>query len=95
MEIYEIVSQKVVAIAYRRWSFTRGSISKAWTGKILVFRIKCLLMAVTGSLMRCGRAWKYDFSIKICHKVSKWKPCKNKATIMSRTEALEKKENAF
>ena len=27
------------------------------------------LIAVTGSLMRCGRTWKFDFSIKICHKM--------------------------
>ena len=78
----------MVAIAYRRWSFTRVSISKAWTGKILVFWIKCLLMAVTGpgSLMRCGRTWKFDllrFAIKCIHmypygnlveiKVQSWK----------------------
>ena len=30
-------AQKVVAVAYRRWSFTRGSNSKALTGKILFF----------------------------------------------------------
>ena len=29
--------KKVVAVAYRRWSFTRGSNCKALTGKILVF----------------------------------------------------------
>ena len=32
-------AQKVVAVAYRRWSFTRGSNCKALTGKIAVFRI--------------------------------------------------------
>ena len=32
-------AQKVVAVAYRRWSFTRGSNCKALTGKILVFWI--------------------------------------------------------
>ena len=32
-------AQKVVAVAYRRWSFTIGSNCKALTGKILVFRI--------------------------------------------------------
>ena len=31
--------QKVVAVAYRRWSFTRGSNCKALTGEILVFWI--------------------------------------------------------
>ena len=30
-------AQKVVAVAYRRWSFTRGSNCKALTGKVLVF----------------------------------------------------------
>ena len=30
-------AQKVVAVAYRRWSFTRGSNCKAFTGKGLVF----------------------------------------------------------
>ena len=29
----------MVAVAYRRWSFTIGSNCKALTGKILVFRI--------------------------------------------------------
>ena len=29
-------SQKVVAVAYARWSFTRGSNCKALTGKVLV-----------------------------------------------------------
>ena len=32
-------AQKVVAVAYRSWSFTRGSNCKALTGKILVFLI--------------------------------------------------------
>ena len=32
-------AQKVVAVAYMRWSFTRGSNCKALTGKIAVFRI--------------------------------------------------------
>ena len=32
-------TQKVVAVAYRRWSFTRGSNCNALTGKILVFWI--------------------------------------------------------
>ena len=31
--------QKVVAVAYRRWSFTRGFNCKALAGKILVFWI--------------------------------------------------------
>ena len=29
----------MVAVAYRRWSFTRGSNCKASTGNVLVFRI--------------------------------------------------------
>ena len=32
-------AQKVVVVAYRRWSFTRGSNCKALTGKFLVFWI--------------------------------------------------------
>ena len=32
-------AQKVVAVAYKRWSFTRESYCKALTGKILVFWI--------------------------------------------------------
>ena len=32
-------AQKVVVVAYRRWSFTTGSNCKALTGKILVFWI--------------------------------------------------------
>ena len=32
-------AQKVVAVAYRRWSFTRGSNCKALTGNVLVFWI--------------------------------------------------------
>ena len=29
----------MVAVAYRRWSFTRGSYGKALKGKVVVFRI--------------------------------------------------------
>ena len=39
MEIINCQAQKVVAFAYRRSSFTRGSSSKALTEKILVFWI--------------------------------------------------------
>ena len=35
----KIINQKVVAVAYRRWSFTRGSNCKALTEKVLVFWI--------------------------------------------------------
>ena len=41
-------AQKVVMVAYRRWSLTRGSNCKALTGKILVFRIGgCLWKVVS------------------------------------------------
>ena len=39
MELINHQAQKVVAVAYRRWSFTRGSNCKALTGKVLVFWI--------------------------------------------------------
>ena len=39
--------QIVVAVAYRRWSFTRDSNCKALTGTILVF-------------WRGGRTWRFD-----------------------------------
>ena len=39
-------AQKVVTVAYRRWSFTRGSNCKALNGKVLVFWIGGLLWEV-------------------------------------------------
>ena len=39
-------AQKVVEIAYKRWSFTRGSNWKALTGKVLVFWIGGFLWEV-------------------------------------------------
>ena len=39
MKIINLQAQKVVAVAYRRWSFTRGSNCKALTGRVLVFWI--------------------------------------------------------
>ena len=42
IQLYEIIklyAQKVVAVAYWRWLFTRGSNCKALTGKVLVFWI--------------------------------------------------------
>ena len=36
----------MVAVAYRRWSFTRGSNCKALTGKVLVFWIGVRLREV-------------------------------------------------
>ena len=47
-------AQKVVAVAYRRWPFTRGSSCKALTGK--------LFSVLAGwSLMRGGRLWRFDY----------------------------------
>ena len=40
----------MVAVAYGRWSFTRGSNYKAFTGKVLVFRIGRLLRKVVASI---------------------------------------------
>ena len=37
MENINHKAQKLVVVAYRRWSFTRGSNCKAFTGKIVVF----------------------------------------------------------
>ena len=34
-----LLPQKVVAVAYERWSFTRGSNYRAFTGNIFVFWI--------------------------------------------------------
>ena len=39
-------AQKVVAVAYKRWSFTRGSNCKALTGNVFVFWIGGLLWEV-------------------------------------------------
>ena len=39
-------AQKMVAVAHRRWPFTRGSNWKALTGKILVIWIRGLLTEV-------------------------------------------------
>ena len=46
MEIINCQAQKVVAVNYRRWSFTRSSSSKAFTGKILVFCVSGRLWEV-------------------------------------------------
>ena len=37
MENFNHKAQKLVVVAYKRWSFTRGSNCKASTGKIVVF----------------------------------------------------------
>ena len=36
---FNVHAQNVVAVAYRRWLFTRGSNCKSLTGKVLVFWI--------------------------------------------------------
>ena len=36
---FNVHAQTVVAVAYRRWLFTRGSNCKSLTGKVLVFWI--------------------------------------------------------
>ena len=47
MELINHQAQKVVAVAYRRWSFTRGSNCKALTGKVLLVWIGgCLCKVV-------------------------------------------------
>lgn len=40
-----------------------------WENFGVVDKVVNKLIAVTGSLVRCGRTWKFDFSIKICHKM--------------------------
>ena len=40
----------MVAVAYKRWSFTRGSNCKGLTGKVLVFWIGSLLWEVVASI---------------------------------------------
>ena len=39
IKVINLQAQKVVAVAYRRWSFTRGSNCKALTVRVLVFWI--------------------------------------------------------
>ena len=46
-------AQKVVAVAYERWSFTRGSNYRALTGKKIGILDKW-------SLMGGGRTWSLD-----------------------------------
>ena len=48
----------MVAVAYRRWSFSRGSNCKALTGKVLVFWLRDRLrelVAHGSSLVSCGQ----------------------------------------
>ena len=48
----------MVAVAYRRWSFTSGSNCKALTGKILVFWIGAYM---EGGLLTIGDCtWRFD-----------------------------------
>ena len=55
--------QKVMTVAYERWSFTRGSNYRALTGKNLVFWIGGhyrWLGYERWSLTRDGRTWRFD-----------------------------------
>ena len=45
--------------------YQRRGLGKFWC----LDKVLNKLIGVTGSLMRCGRTWKFDFSIKICHKI--------------------------
>ena len=57
----------MVAIAYRRWSFTRGSNFNALTGKILVFWIgSCLWEMVAYG----GERWPH-MEVRLYHKTSR------------------------
>ena len=51
----------MVAVAYRGWSFTRGSNCKALTGKILV-SFGLAVAYGRWSLTRGGRTWRFDCS---------------------------------
>ena len=53
-------AQKVVGVAYRRWSFTRGSNCKALTKKVLVFWISGRLYYGRWSPTRGGRTSRFD-----------------------------------
>ena len=56
--------QKVIAVAYERWSFTRGFNYRALTGKNSVFWIgghyRWLVGYERWSLTRDGRTWRFD-----------------------------------
>ena len=55
-----------VEVAYRRWSFSRGSNCKALTGKVLVFWLRDGLREVVAhgsSLVSCGQ--RADSYIKV------------------------------
>ena len=51
------IRQEGVAVAYRRWSFTRGSNCKASTGKLFLFWIG-------------GRLWEVRYIFTSCHSLS-------------------------
>ena len=53
----------MVAVPYRRWSFTRGSNCKALTGRVLVFWIGGRLGRWL--LTRSGRTLKFDCTHKL------------------------------
>ena len=61
----------MVAVAYRRWSFTRGSNCKALTGKVLVFWIGSRLweaVAYGGStvLEKSQYSWNVEEEFAFC-----------------------------
>ena len=63
MEIINRRAQKVVAVPYRRWAFTRSSNFKALTGKILVFWIAGRLREVVahGGCALCNLLYSVEF----------------------------------
>ena len=52
-------AQKMVAVAHRRWSFTKGSNCKALTGKILVFQISGHLWKVRLLALRFNSSFTF------------------------------------
>ena len=70
MEIINRQAQKVVAVIYRRCSFTRGSNREALTGKILVFWIgSCLWEVVAYERLSHMEVWLNDLRLSC-----KWEP---------------------
>ena len=56
-------AQKVVAVAYWSWSFTKGFNCKGLTGKVLVFWMSGCLNG-RWSLTRGGRTWRFNCIIR-------------------------------
>ena len=52
-------AQKVVAVACRRWSFTRGSNYKSLAGKVLVFWIGGRLWLRLYYTLKIQKIWAY------------------------------------